>query len=139
RVGHLRGAIRGAALGRLFLSGGNRPLGDLHLAAWGLPMGQITAEVARRQPNLPYFDPAQSGPYPKESPVTLEDLEEIYPAASAACKADPARLQEARAITAELQVGRPGYRTLWRHFVNISIDAMRRGYGGLRVHLVPLK
>ena len=30
----------------------------------------------------------------------LEDLEEIYPVASTACKADPARLQEARAITA---------------------------------------
>ncbi len=101
-VGHLRAAIIGDALRRLFLFVGDRALGDVHLGDWGLPMGQVIAEVARRQPNLPYFDPARSGPYPSESPVTLEDLEEIYPVASAACKADPARLQEARAITAEL-------------------------------------
>ena len=132
-VGHLRAAIIGDALRRLFLFVGDRALGDVHLGDWGLPMGQVIAEVARRQPNLPYFDPARSGPYPSESPVTLEDLEEIYPVASAACKADPARLREARAITAELQAGRPGYRALWRHFVDISIDAMRRDYGALGV------
>ena len=133
-VGHLRAAIIGDALRRLFLFVGDRALGDVHLGDWGLPMGQVIAELARRQPSLPYFDPTQSGPYPRESPVTLDDLEEIYPAASAACKADPARLQEARAVTAELQAGRPGYRALWRHFVDISIDAMRRDYGGLGVH-----
>jgi arginyl-tRNA synthetase len=132
-VGHLRASIIGDALRRLFLFVGDRALGDVHLGDWGLPMGQIIGEVARRQPNLPYFDPSQSGPYPKESPVTLEDLEEIYPVASAACKADPARLQEARAITAELQVGRPGYRALWRHFVDISIEAMRRDFDALGV------
>ena len=132
-VGHLRASIIGDALRRLFLFVGDRALGDVHLGDWGLPMGQIIAEVARRQPDLPYFDPAQSAPYPKESPVTLEDLEEIYPVASAACKTDPARLQEARAITAELQAGRPGYRALWRHFVDVSIEAMRRDFGALGV------
>src|SRR5215475_6109809 len=121
-VGHLRASIIGDALRRLFLFVGDRALGDVHLGDWGLPMGQIIAELARRQPNLPYFDPAQSGPYPQESPVRLEDLEEIYPVASADCKADPGQLREARAITAELQTGRPGYRALWRHFVDISIE-----------------
>src|SRR5262245_11298131 len=132
-VGHLRASIIGDALRRLFLFVGDRAIGDVHLGDWGLPMGQIIAEVARRQPNLPYFDPKQSGPYPSESPVTLEDLEEIYPVASAACKSDPARMQEARAITAELQAGRPGYRALWRHFVDISINAMRRDFDALGV------
>jgi len=132
-VGHLRASIIGDALRRLFLFVGDRALGDVHLGDWGLPMGMIISEVAHRQPHLPYFDPAHQGPYPRESPVTLEDLEEIYPVAAAACKSDPARLQEARAITAELQAGQPGYRALWRHFVDISIAAMRRNFGALGV------
>jgi len=38
----------------------------------------------------------------------MDDLEEIYPAAAAACRADPARLEEARHATAELQAGPAG-------------------------------
>jgi arginyl-tRNA synthetase len=60
-VGHLRASIIGDALRRLFLFVGDRALGDVHLGDWGLPMGQSIGEVARRQPNLPYFDPAQCG------------------------------------------------------------------------------
>jgi arginyl-tRNA synthetase len=132
-VGHLRASIIGDALRRLFLFAGDRVLGDVHLGDWGLPMGMIIAEIGRRQPERPYFDAAYTGPYPSESPVTLEGLEEIYPVAAAACKADPGRLQEARTITAELQSGRVGYRALWRHFVDMSIAAMRRDFDSLGV------
>jgi arginyl-tRNA synthetase len=132
-VGHLRASIIGDSLRRLFLFVGDRVLGDVHLGDWGLPMGMIIGEIGRRQPELPYFNAAYVGPYPSESPVTLESLEEIYPIAAAACKADPARLQEARTITAELQSGRPGYRALWRHFVDVSIAAMRRDFASLGV------
>ena len=47
-VGHLRASIIGDALRRLFLFVGDRALGDVHLGDWGLPMGQIIGEVARR-------------------------------------------------------------------------------------------
>ncbi len=43
-VGHLRAAIIGDALRRLFLFVGDRALGDVHLGDWGLPMGQVIAE-----------------------------------------------------------------------------------------------
>ncbi len=132
-VGHLRASIIGDALRRLCLFVGDRVLGDVHLGDWGLPMGMIIGEIRLRQPELPYFDPDHAGPYPRESPVTLEGLEEIYPVAAAACKADPARLQEARTITAELQSARAGYRALWRHFVDVSIAAMRRDFASLGV------
>jgi arginyl-tRNA synthetase len=56
----------------------------------------------------------------------MEDLEEIYPAASSACKADPARLELARRATVELQDGRPGYRALWQHFVDVSQVGLTR-------------
>ena len=132
-VGHLRAAIIGECLKRLLRFAGHKVIGDIHMGDWGLPMGQIIAEVKREQPGLPYFDAAFSGPYPDESPVSLDDLQRLYPQASNACKADPARAAEAREATAELQAGRPGYRALWKHFVDISKTAIKREYDDLGV------
>ena len=53
--------------------------------------------------------------------------------ASAACKADP-RGPKAREATAELQAGRPGYRALWKHFVNVSEVGLKREFDALGVH-----
>jgi len=55
----------------------------------------------------------------------------MYPAASAACKDSPARLELARAATAELQLGRPGFVALWRHFFRVSEVGLKREYGAL--------
>ncbi|MBL9011042.1 MAG: arginine--tRNA ligase, partial [Alphaproteobacteria bacterium] len=71
--------------------------------------------------------------YPAESPVSMDDLEELYPVAAAACKADPARDEAARAATMELQQGRPGYRALWRHFIDVSIAGVQREFASLGV------
>ena len=131
-VGHLRSAIIGEALKRLFRFSGDEAIGDIHLGDWGLQMGQLISELALRAPDLPHFAADAEGPFP-EPPVTLADLEELYPAASAACKADQARADDARRATKALQDGRPGYRALWRHFVDLSVDAMRENYAALDV------
>lgn len=133
-VGHLRAAIIGEALRRLFIFAGDEVVGDVHMGDWGLQMGMIISELEIRRPGLPYFDPGSKGPYPNASPVTVDDLEEVYPTAAAACKADPARMEKARVATAELQRGRPGYRALWQHFFDVSVEAMKRDYGALGVH-----
>jgi arginyl-tRNA synthetase len=133
-VGHLRAAIIGEALRRLFLFVGDNTLGDVHMGDWGLQMGMIISELEIRRPDLPYFNAAFEGPYPNASPVTVEELEEIYPTAAAACKADLARMEKARLATAELQQGRPGYRALWQHFFDVSMETMKRDYGALGVH-----
>ncbi len=132
-VGHLRSAIIGECLKRLLRYAGHTVFGDIHLGDWGLPMGQLITEIKREQPALSYFDPSFKGPYPDQSPVSLEDLERLYPQASAACKADPARAAEAREATAELQAGRTGYRALWRHFIVVSRAAIEREYADLGV------
>lgn len=132
-VGHLRSAIIGDCLQRLFRVTGWQVTSDVHLGDWGMPMGQLISELALRRPELPYFDPAYTGPYPEDSPVTMEDLEALYPAASAACKADPGRLEAARRATAELQSGRPGYRALWRHFFRVSEEGLKREFALLGV------
>lgn len=132
-VGHLRSTIIGDSLQRLFRFLGQRVKSDIHLGDWGLQMGMLIFELRRRRPDLPYFDPAYTGPYPSESPLDIEALEEMYPTASARCKADEAEMEEARKATAELQQGRPGYVALWNHFVRISIDALKTDFGTLGV------
>ncbi len=119
-VGHLRSLIVGDCLQRLFRFVGDEVVSDVHLGDWGLQMGMLVVELAHRFPDLPYFDAACHGPYPAESPVTLDDLQEVYPQAAARCKEDPAAMEAARIATRDLQLGRPGYRALWNHFVAVS-------------------
>jgi arginyl-tRNA synthetase len=133
-VGHLRSSVIGDSLQRLFRANGWHVVSDVHLGDWGLQMGQLVSEIEHRGIAPIYFDANFTGPYPKESPVTMDDLEEIYPAASAACKADPARLDEARKATAELQSGRPGYRALWEHFFAVSKVGLEREWDSLGIH-----
>lgn len=133
-VGHLRSAIIGDCLQHLFRANGWNVISDVHLGDWGLQMGQLISELAIRNPGLPYFDPADRSPYPDKSPVTMDDLERLYPEAAAACKSDPARLEAARQATVELQAGRPGYRALWHHFLKVSAEGLEREYDSLGVH-----
>ncbi len=132
-VGHLRAAIIGESLKRILRFSGDEVIGDVHLGDWGLQMGQLISELELRQPDLPYFEEGAEGPFPSEPPISLKDLEDMYPAASAACKTDPARADIARKATKALQDGRPGYRALWRHFVNLSVAAMKQDYADLGV------
>ncbi len=133
-IGHLRPAIIGEAMKRLYAFFGYNTIGDVHLGDWGLQMGLIIAELQDRQPNLPYFDPDFTGEYPAEPPFTLSDLEELYPAASARKKEDEAFAQRAHTATFELQQGRRGYRAIWQHIMNVSLPDLRRIYDSLDVH-----
>jgi arginyl-tRNA synthetase len=132
-VGHLRAGVIGDSLRRIYKFVGDTTIGDVHMGDWGLQMGMLISELEIRRPDLPYFDKSFTGPYPKESPVTLAELDAMYPKASADSKSDPARMERSRQATAELQDGRPGYRALWQHFFDISVAAMKRDYGNLGV------
>ena len=132
-IGHLRPAIIGESLKRLYKFMGYNAIGDVHLGDWGLQMGLIIAELSEREPELPYFDDSFTGEYPTEAPFTVSDLEEIYPAASAK-KADPAFSHKAHQATLELQQGRRGYRALWQHIMNVSVADLKKNYDNLDVH-----
>ena len=133
-IGHLRPAIIGESLKRLYQFMGYHAIGDVHLGDWGLQMGLIIAELQVRQPDLPYFDPDYTGEYPAEAPFTLSDLEEIYPAASAKKNVDADFAERAHTATFELQQGRRGYRALWKHIMNVSLPDLHRIYDSLDVH-----
>ena len=132
-VHHLRSSIIGDCLQRLYRANGWKVVSDVHMGDWGLQMGQLISEIEIMGIAPVYFDPNVTGPYPDEAPVSMDDLETIYPRASAACKADPARLEAARRATVDLQAGRAGYRALWRHFVKVTEVGLAREFGALGV------
>ena len=133
-IGHLRSAIIGESIKRLYKFFGYNTIGDIHLGDWGLQMGLIITELQERKPDLCYFDPDYTGEYPQEAPFTLSELEEIYPAASAKKKVDEDFADRAHTATFELQSGRRGYRALWQHIMKLSVADMTRIYDNLDVH-----
>lgn len=132
-VGHLRSAIIGESIKRITRFMGNQVIGDIHLGDWGYQMGLIITELKKRKPDLPYFDDCFTGEYPKEAPFTIGDLEEIYPAASAYAKEHEDYRDEALEATFQLQNGRPGYRALWKHIMNVSVTDLKKNYQNLNV------
>ena len=133
-IGHLRSAIIGESIKRLYKFFGYNTIGDIHLGDWGLQMGLIITELQERKPDLCYFDPDYTGEYPAEAPFTLAELEEIYPAASAKKKESEDFADRAHTATFELQSGRRGYRAIWQHIMKLSVADMTRIYDNLDVH-----
>ncbi len=132
-VGHLRSAIIGDSLQRLFSFLGNTVISDNHVGDWGTQIGMLICELKERKPNLIYFDSALGGPYPEKPPLTIDDLEEMYPVASKKCKDDETLMAEAVAATDELQQGRRGYVALWKHFVNLSMQSLKKDFDNLGI------
>lgn len=133
-VGHLRSANIGESIKRICKYVGNNTLGDVHLGDWGLQMGMVILGIKREKPELVYFDENFVGEYPKDSPVTISDLERIYPSISKETKENEKTLKEAKDITYALQHGNKGYFALWKHIVDTSIKDLKINYDTLNVH-----
>ena len=132
-VGHLRASLIGDSLQKIFRWAGYDVISDIHIGDWGTQMGQLLIEVERRFPDLPYFDAGYTGPYPEEAPVTLDDLQEMYPVVAARTDEDPEERDRARRATLELQQGRAGYLALWQHFWNVSHEAQQADFEKLGI------
>lgn len=133
-VGHLRSANIGEALKRLARTLGYEVIGDAHLGDYGRPLGLVILEIKKRYPNLAYFDENYTGDYSDiDLPITNQDLEEIYPYASAKSKEDEKYLEEAREITFKVQNHERGYYDLWKRVVEISKADIKQVYDMLNV------
>ena len=132
-VGHLRSAIIGESIKRIYRYFGNNVVGDIHMGDWGLQMGLIIAELRERCPDLPYFDPDKVDGFPTEPPFTISELEEIYPTASAKSKVDEDFAKKAHEATYQLQHGQPGHAALWKHIMAVSVADLKKNYGKLDV------
>ena len=132
-VGHLRATIIGDSLARLFSFAGHQVIRDPHFGDWGFNMGLLIAAIEEARPDLPFFDQAVSQ-YPGQSPVSLDDLERLYPEAAARARADTSFADQAREATVRLQQGDPGYLALWRHMKHASEVAQREDFAALGVN-----
>lgn len=133
-IGHLRSTVIGETLRRVYHFLGENVIGDAHLGDWGTQMGMLIEAVRAEQPDLPYFDPHYSDHYPLESPISLEDMNRLYPQASALAKEDPSVRAAASEATAKLQGGNRGHTALWQHFVKLSIEEIKRDIKPFDVH-----
>ncbi len=127
-AGHLRSPNIGEAIKRLCESVGYETLSDVHLGDWGRPMGLIICELSKRYPELVFFDENYDGTYPTECPITLEELNEIYPYASMRAKENKNYLEEARDFTTRLQNREKGIYDLWKTFYTLSVNDIKRVY-----------
>jgi arginyl-tRNA synthetase len=145
-VGHLRAAIIGEAIKRLFRFRGDETLGDAHFGDWGFQMGLLITACADADPAIaatlerlaarpPDFGEAEEHAIEAdfEARIQLADLDRLYPLAAARAKTDTDYRDHARRATAELQSGRFGHRLLWRHFARITRTALERDFHALGV------
>lgn len=132
-VGHLRCNI-GEAVRRLLNLFGDETISDIHWGDWGTPLGLVIREIQERYPDLPYFNENYQGEYPKNSPVSNEELGEIYPAASLKKKENETYALEAKTITEKLQKRQKGIYDLWERIVKESEDDCKKVYDFLNCH-----
>jgi len=142
-VGHLRASIIGEAVKRIYRFRGDEVVGDAHFGDWGFQMGLLISAVLDADPALADLvasyetAPAEATKAPVlariAETVSLEDLDRIYPDASARSKTDADYRDRARRATAELQAGRAGYRLIWSHFASVTHLALERDFHALGI------
>ena len=131
-VGHLRSSIIGESLQRIAHSLGDEVISDIHLGDWGLPIGMLIEEFRILHPEWPYFKEDFNENEMAAPPITIEQLEVLYPQAAERCKEEGAR-ESARKATADLQQGHRGYRALWQHFRQLSVEDIKRQFEPLDI------
>lgn len=118
-VGHIRATIIGDSLARLFAFAGHEVIRDPHFGDWGFQMGLLIATVEEQG-----LDP---------SAITLEDLQRIYPEASARAQTDEEFAERARRRTVDLQSGDEKALEIWRQMKAVSERSQRADFGALGI------
>lgn len=132
-IGHLRAAIIGEALKRIAMKTGRNAIGDVHLGDWGLPIGLVIAEILERYPEYKYSDENYDESNEKRLELTGEVLNEIYPFASKKSKVNEEFKLLAKQITAKMQKGHKGYKSLFNQILEISKSDFKKIYDDLNV------
>lgn len=132
-IGHLRSAIIGESLKRTARATGRTVYGDVHFGDWGTPYGLTIAEYKVRHPDWACFkedfDPAKD----TVPDIDEDEMNEIYPFASAKSKQDEEFKLTSRQTVVDLQNRKPGVYDLWKKIKDVSVESVRRNYERLSV------
>jgi arginyl-tRNA synthetase len=121
-IGHLRSAVIGDALKRMFLASGWHAVSDTHVGDWGTQFGILLLEFKER--DFPM------GSFARERDP-FSALEDLYIGGNKRIKDDPSRRERAKEEFAKLERGDPENRKLWQWMVEISLKKLEETAGRL--------
>lgn len=125
-VGHLRPAIIGESLKRLYKFLGDEVIADVHLGDWGLQMG-LTELQLYLDGKLDYYFKGDG----QQPVITLDMLNEAYPKASARKNIDEQFKAQADEWTLKIQNKEEPYYTVYKIIREVSVTEIKKHYSEL--------
>ncbi len=119
-VHHIRSAIIGASLYRIFKACGYKPIGINHLGDWGTSFGKLIAAFER------YGDVSVEN-------ATVADMQELYVRFSKEADEKPELEDSGREAFKRLEDGDPDATRFWKQFKKISLQEFKRIYDMLGI------
>lgn len=132
-IGHLRSAIIGESLKKIARATGRNVIGDVHFGDWGTPYGLTIAEYKVRYPDWPCFKEDFDPEKDVIPEIDEDEMNKIYPYASAKSKEDPEFKTASRQTVVDLQNRRPGIYDLWKKIKDVSVKSVKKIYSRLSV------
>ncbi len=111
-VGHLRSLNIGRSLYKINKLAGHKVLNDIHLGDWGMPIAQIICYIKKNNIDL--------------DKVGIQDLEEIYPAASKLYQDDNDFKLSAQKINKDLNDNKKDIKKYWEKLKEISVKGIEK-------------
>ncbi len=124
-VGHLRPAIIGESLKRLYKLMGDRVISDVHLGDWGLQMGLTELQLFEDGKLDGYFGKG------KNKSLTIDDLNEAYPKASARKDKEEGFKEKAEEWTLKIQHKESPYYEVYQTIRELSVKEIEANYSKL--------
>ena len=125
-VGHLRPAIIGESLKRLYRLLGDQVISDVHLGDWGLQMGLTELELFEED-KLDYYFGKSKTPYH----ITIEDLNYAYPRASIRKNQEEDFRKKAETWTYKIQNKEEPYYSIFKELRELSVSEIKKNYASL--------
>lgn len=125
-IGHLRPAIIGESLKRLYRLLGDEVISDVHLGDWGLQMG-LTELQLFEEGKLDYY----FGKGGEKRKLTIEDLNEAYPAANKRKGQEEDFKRKAEEWTLKIQRKEEPYYEVYKDIRQLSVKEISTNYSRL--------